>query len=226
VPDSLLLRCPWTKIHEWTFESETFEGLTPSQDSGNSWELSFVDAPVVGKALHIYLRHYDLGGTFTAPLDTLLYSEIAKAYKIEFWYWTDDATNGFYRPSVAVDCITSGVPAMGFSDLYNVSLVGISRSAGTWYRVVGMMWVGLNRTEAFVYNAAGTLLGHFSGNYQRYGLPTSLRITTTRRQYSEYRHNIRFSNISISYTPSLPPDPSLRLRRRRAAWMDMDRPLI
>lgn len=220
MPDSLLLRCPWTLLHSWTFESETFEGLTPSD---GSWELSFIDDPVVGKALQIYLRYYDLGGSFTASLDTPLYAGIAKACKIEFWYWTDDAVNGWYRPSVAVKLGTGAVGGAEFSDLYNSTIMGgIRRSGGTWYRVVGMVWVEENRFDAFVYNAAGALLGHSSGTYAVPGIPITLTITAIRAHVISNRETIRFSNVSISYTPALPPDPAT-LRRRRAAWQDFER---
>jgi len=224
VPDSLLLRCPWTLLHSWAFESETFEGLTPSD---GSWELSFIDDPVVGKALQIYLRYYDHGGSFTASLDTPLYAGIAKACKLEFWYWTDAAANGWYRPSVGIKLVTGGGigagAGAGIHDLYNHTIYGIRRSGGTWYRVVGMMWVEENRFDAFVYNAAGALLGHSSGTYVVPGIPITLTIAATRSHSIDNRETIRFSNISVSYTPTFPPDPA---RRRRAAWMNMERPLF
>lgn len=229
MPDSLLLRCPWTLLHSWSFESGTFEGLVPSGST------TIIEDPSMGHALQIIVAKGTYGGgSATGLLDTAPYHDVTKAYKIEFWYWCDYASNGWYRPSISLQIETPEGFRPVARDLVNRSFLCLTdtfpnyarRSPGVWYRGVIMIWATEDIIDYFVYDADGGLLCHSRGTYLSvyYGRPTAIRANVASSYALDYNVDIRFANIAVSYTPSLPPDPSLR--RRRAAWMNMERPLF
>lgn len=218
MPDSLLLRCPWVLLHSWTFGSGTLEGLEPSG------AVSIIEDPYMGHALQIFIAKSTYGGgSATGLLDTAPYHDSTLAYKIEFWYWCDYARNSFYRPSIAFQIETGGIFRSLVGDMANYTLIGINRSAGVWYRVVMMVWTTENIIDSFVYGANGALLNHSRGTYPigYSGRPTAIRANVVSSYSSSEDIQVRFANIAVSYTLSL-SDPSLR--RRRAAWMNLERP--
>lgn len=218
--DSILLRCPWVPLHLWSFESGTYEGLVPYGD------ISIIDdVPSRGKVIDIRVLKQTYGGGYaTGSLNTAPYHSIAQAYKFEFWFWCDEAYNAYNRPIASLQIETGGIFRPLASDLVNHVFLCAWRSPGVWYRGVIMVWTTVSRIDYFAYNASGDLLCHSTGThlYIYYGRPTAIRAyhTAGSPAPSETIH-ARFDDISVSYTPIIPSRDS---RRRRAAWMDLEKP--
>jgi len=211
-------------LKRWTFESGIIEGLTPegdvtlslssdSPEGSQSLQLSAIDPYVFPNVGNV------CGSLGSVPL--------ARYYQVDYWLKEEESTPGLPNAGII---FTQGPLHTGFTgilaDNFNyVPLLGggtiCSKQFNTWLHHSFVWEVSTGTTHYTVRDADNNLVGTSQTTVQdKIGMIPQAIWILFRAVYGD--RSIWYDDIVVTAIGVLAPSS----RRRRAAWMNMERPAV